>query len=82
MENCTRINVGSVEDRTIAELAACVARVAGFSGRFAHDTAKPDGTPCKFMDVSRIKARGRRPEVDLPSGIALAYRDFPDGGHE
>jgi GDP-L-fucose synthase len=73
------INVGSGEELTIAELANCVARVVGFAGRFVHDTTKPDGTPRKVMDVSRIKALGWRPEVDLPSGIALAYRDFLDG---
>jgi GDP-L-fucose synthase len=73
------INVGSGEELTIAELANCVAQVVGFTGRFVHDTTKPDGTPRKVMDVSRIKALGWRPEVDLPSGIALAYRDFLDG---
>ena len=79
---CPLLNVGSGEDLTIAELAECVARVVGFTGRFVHDTTKPDGTPRKIMDVARIKALGWRPEVDLPSGIALAYRDFLDGRHD
>jgi GDP-L-fucose synthase len=78
-DNCPLINVGSGEELTIAELAECVAQVVGFTGRFVHDRTKPDGTPRKIMDVSRIKALGWHPEVDLPSGIALAYRDFLDG---
>jgi GDP-L-fucose synthase len=53
--------------------------VVGFTGRFVQDTTKPDGTPRKVMDVSRIKGLGWRPEVDLPSGIALTYRDFLEG---
>ena len=76
------INVGSGEELTIAELADCVAQVVGFKGRFVYDKSKPDGTPRKVMDVSRIKALGWQPKVDLPSGIALAYRDFLDGRHE
>jgi GDP-L-fucose synthase len=76
------INVGSGEELTIAELADCVAQVVGFKGRFVYDKSKPDGTPRKVMDVSRIKALGWKPEVDLPSGIALAYRDFLDGRRE
>ena len=76
------INVGSGEELTIAELADCVAQVVGFKGRFVYDKSKPDGTPRKVMDVSRIKALGWQPKVDLPSGIALAYRDFLDGRRE
>jgi GDP-L-fucose synthase len=78
-DKCPLINVGSGEELTIAELADCVTRVIGFKGRLVYDRTKPDGTPRKVMDVSRIKALGWHPEVDLPTGIALAYRDFLEG---
>jgi GDP-L-fucose synthase len=75
-ESCPLINVGTGEDQTIRELAETVAAVVGFGGRFVQDTSKPDGTPRKVMDVSRIKAFGWRPEITMKEGIALAYSDF------
>ena len=70
------INIGAGTDQTIAELAALVAEVIGYDGRFVYDSSKPDGTPRKLLDISRITALGWKPGVDLRSGIALAYADF------
>jgi GDP-L-fucose synthase len=70
------INVGTGEDLTIAELAELVRGVVGYSGKITWDTSKPDGTPRKLLDVSRIRALGWKPEVDLPAGIKLTYETF------
>ena len=72
------INVGGGEDMTIAEMARIVAEVVGFSGRFSFDASRPDGTPQKVLDVSRLFALGWRPRVGLREGVGLAYRDFLD----
>jgi GDP-L-fucose synthase len=76
------INVGCGEDQTIAELAHAVASVVGFRGAFDFDTSKPDGTPRKLLDSTRLKALGWSPRIGLAEGIAAAYRDFlaRDGG--
>jgi GDP-L-fucose synthase len=76
----SHINVGTGEDITIAELAKVVARVVGYEGRIEQDPTKPDGSPRKLMDVSRLKALGWRPRVGLEEGLVLAYRDFLAGG--
>jgi len=73
---CPLINVGTGTDLTIRELAQTIAQVVRFSGTFVYDRTKPDGTPRKVLDVSRIRALGWTPQVALPEGIALAYRDF------
>ena len=70
------VNVGCGEDVTISELAEIAARVVGFEGRLVYDRSKPDGTPRKLMDVSRIRAAGWAPKTPLEQGIKLAYRDF------
>ena len=70
------VNVGCGEDVTISELAELAARVVGFRGQLVYDRSKPDGTPRKLMDVSRIRATGWAPKVSLETGIALAYQDF------
>jgi GDP-L-fucose synthase len=70
------INVGAGEDQTISELAGLIAEVVGYRGRFEYDSAKPDGTPRKLLDVSRIQALGWRRHTELRQGIALAYQDF------
>ena len=72
----SHINVGSGTDLTIRELAETVGRVVGFSGTIAFDTTKPDGTPRKLMDVSRLGALGWKARVGLEDGLAIAYRDF------
>ncbi len=75
----SHINIGSGEDLPIRDLAELVARTVGFDGRITYDTSKPDGTPRKLMDVSRLRALGWRPRVGLAEGLALAYRDFLSG---
>lgn len=70
------VNVGCGEDLSIADLAHIVKRVIGYEGALVFDTSKPNGTPRKLMDVSRLFATGWRPKVGLEEGIALAYQDF------
>jgi GDP-L-fucose synthase len=67
------LNVGVGKDLTIAELAALVARVVGYSGRVVFDPLRPDGTPRKLLDVSRIHALGWRAQIPLEQGIASTY---------
>jgi len=69
----SHINVGSGSDLTIRELAEMVAEVVGFSGTFVYDATKPDGTPRKLMDCSRLTNAGWRPSIGLRDGIASAY---------
>ena len=70
------INVGSGQEVSIRELAQQVADVVGFEGAIEWDDSKPDGTPRKLMDSSRINALGWRAKTELGEGLALAYRDF------
>lgn len=70
------INIGCGSDLSIMELAQRVQRVVGFNGRIEWDKSKPDGTPRKLMDSSRIFALGWKPKIDLQTGIARAYHDF------
>lgn len=70
------LNIGVGDDITIVELARLVARVVGFAGEIVHDTEKPDGTPRKLLDVSRLTALGWRASIPLENGIAEAYRWF------
>jgi GDP-L-fucose synthase len=70
------INVGSGSEITIRELANLVKEKVGFEGNIVWDSSKPDGTPRKLMDSSRIFALGWKPEVSLDQGIPLAYKDF------
>lgn len=69
-------NVGVGEDLAIRELAHCVARVVGFDGEIVFDASKPDGTPQKLLDVSRLKEMGWQPTIDLEAGIQATYADF------
>ena len=73
------VNIGSGSDITIGELAETVRRVVDYPGQIVWDTSKPDGTPRKWMDSSRLLALGWRPEVDLESGIRQVYEDFRQG---
>lgn len=68
------INAGTGTDITIAELAAITARAAGFTGEIVYDTSKPDGTPRKLLDVSRLTALGWKASIGLEEGIASTYR--------
>ena len=72
----SHINVGTGEDITIRELATTIASVIGYRGRIDFDASKPDGTPRKLMDVSRLHALGCRATVGLAEGLARAYADF------
>ncbi|WP_326665594.1 GDP-L-fucose synthase family protein [Streptomyces sp. NBC_00385] len=67
------VNVGSGEDLTIRELASTVADVTSYQGQVEWDTAKPDGTPRKLLDVSRLSSLGFKPHVPLRDGIARTY---------
>jgi GDP-L-fucose synthase len=70
------INVGFGRDVSIRDLADLVRHTVGFAGEVVWDTSKPDGTPRKLMDSSRLFALGWKPHVDLTTGIRLAYEDF------
>lgn len=72
------INCGAGSDITIAGLAEMVARVVGYRGKIAFDPSKPDGTPRKLLDSSRIAALGWKPEIALEDGIAATYRWYLD----
>ena len=75
-ERAPLVNVGSGSDLSIGELARTVCRVLGFAGELEFDTTKPDGTPRKLMDSTRLFSFGWRPRVPLDEGIRLAYEDF------
>ena len=70
------INVGYGSDVSIGELAETIRRIVGYSGQIIWDSSKPDGTPQKLLDSSRILAMGWRPQVELETGIRLVYEDF------
>ena len=70
------VNIGTGTDVTIRELAETVVKVIGFQGELSFDTSKPDGTPRKLMDVSRLHGLGWQARTGLEDGIALAYQDF------
>jgi GDP-L-fucose synthase len=72
----SHINVGYGDDLTILELAQQVARTVGYTGRIELDPSKPDGTPRKLMDSTRLRSLGWQPRVDLAQGLRLAYEDF------
>jgi GDP-L-fucose synthase len=70
------LNVGLGKDITIAEFAALVADVVGYRGKIVFDTSKPDGTPRKLLDVSRLTQLGWQAKTPLRDGLAAAYADF------
>jgi GDP-L-fucose synthase len=70
------VNVGSGSDLTIAELARKVCAVLGFHGEIVFDTTKPDGTPRKLMDSSKLLSFGWRPKVSLEEGIRIAHDEY------
>ena len=70
------INVGYGSDIAIRDLAEVVRRIVGYHGRIEWDATRPDGTPRKLMDSSRLFALGWKPRIDLETGIRLAYDDF------
>ncbi len=70
------VNVGVGEDISIKELAAWVAEAVGYQGKIEWDAAKPDGTPRKLMDVSRLKAAGWQAQVSLKEGLRKTYQNY------
>ena len=70
------LNVGTGEDVSIAEFASLVANVVGYEGKFEYDTARPDGTLRKLLDVSRLAALGWKAKTGLTDGLTKAYADF------
>jgi len=70
------INVGYGSDVTVRELAETIKTIVGFKGEIVWDKSKPDGTPRKLMDSSRLFALGWKPRIGLEAGIRLAYQDF------
>lgn len=73
------LNIGSGEDQTIRELAHLVRGVVGYKGEIVWDADKPDGTPRKLLDVSRMRALGWQPSLGLREGLELTYQDFLTG---
>ena len=75
-EDADPINIGSRQEVSITELAGLIAEVVGWTGRFVFDTSKPDGTPRKLLDTTRLTAMGWAPSISLKAGLANAYADF------
>jgi GDP-L-fucose synthase len=69
----TALNVGTGSDVSIKELAELIRDIVGYDGEIAWDTTKPDGTPRKLLDVSRIKSLGWSPKISLEDGIRRTY---------
>jgi GDP-L-fucose synthase len=76
------VNVGTGTDVTIRELAEMIAKVVGFQGRMRFDPAKPDGTPRKLLDVSKLTRIGWTATTSLEEGLRRSYRWFLDHRHE
>ena len=74
----SHINVGSGVDCTIKELTEAVAATVGYEGKIIWDTSKPDGTPRKLLDVSRLSNLGWRSSIELNDGLAMAYAEFKE----
>ncbi|MDB5116104.1 MAG: GDP-L-fucose synthase [Mucilaginibacter sp.] len=70
------INIGTGEDISIKDLALLIKRIVGYEGEINFDTSKPDGTPRKLMDVSKLHGKGWKHKIELEEGIKLAYNDF------
>ena len=70
------VNIGTGEDITIAEFARVVAEAVGYQGKMSFDTSRPDGTPRKLLDVTRLAKLGWRASTSLQDGIKLAYQAY------
>jgi GDP-L-fucose synthase len=73
-QNITHLNIGTGKDLTIAQLTSVISDVVGYKGEIEYDTSKPDGTPRKLMDVSRINDLGWKYKTELREGIEKTYR--------
>ena len=72
------INVGTGTDLTIRELAEMVSRITGYEGKILFDTTKPDGTPRKLLDISKLTARGWKATTTLEAGLAQTYEWYSE----
>jgi len=81
-ERCSHVNVGAGQDLTIADLALLVADVVGYTGGIGFDPGRPDGTPRKLLDSSKINALGWRPRIGLREGITATYAWFVEHADE
>ncbi|HEY5378365.1 MAG TPA: GDP-L-fucose synthase [Pseudolabrys sp.] len=70
------LNIGTGEDTSIREFAELIAALVGYTGKIEYDTARPDGTPRKLLDASKMRKLGWTPKTSLHDGLALAYADF------
>jgi GDP-L-fucose synthase len=70
------VNIGTGEDISIKDLAILIKGILGYEGEIKFDTSKPDGTPRKLMDVSKLHSKGWKHKIELADGIKLAYQDF------
>ena len=75
------VNVGVGEDISIAELAGLIREVVGYQGEIVYDSSKPDGTPRKLLDVSRLQALGWKARISLREGVTATYRWYVENGH-
>jgi GDP-L-fucose synthase len=72
------INIGTGKDLKISELADIIKEIVGFSGKIVWDTSKPDGTPKKLLDVTKLLSLGWKPKIGMKEGIAIEYKWFLD----
>jgi len=70
------VNIGTGEDISIKDLALLIKKIVGYEGEITFDISKPDGTPRKLMDVSKLHSKGWKHTIELKEGIKLAYQDF------
>jgi len=70
------VNIGTGEDISIKDLAILIKGIIGYNGEIKFDTSRPDGTPRKLMDVSKLHSKGWKHKIELTEGIKLAYQDF------
>ncbi len=75
-EDKSFVNIGRGEDISIKDLALTIKKIIGFEGELVFDSSKPDGTPRKLMDISKLKNMGWSPKIGFEEGIQLAYEDF------
>ena len=77
----SHLNIGIGEDITIAELAHIIAEIVGYPGKLIFDTSRPDGTPRKLLDISKLRALGWSARTPLRTGLERAYADFTMAGN-
>ena len=75
---CSHINVGSGKDLTISDLANIIKDIVGYKGQIKFDSTKPDGTPRKLLDSTRLKNLEWKPLISLHDGLIKTYNDFID----